>query len=149
MSSQQSQSQSEQDEQKKIVETFQKLRQEQQEIVNEIATFEEERREHSRVLETLNELDPSRKCYKQLADSLVEYTVGDVIPLLQTNLANLTELVRTFNEKLVEKGKELNEHKTKHNIRFLTEKETEELRKAQMAQIQTQAAKPVSNAKKA
>ncbi|KAJ1368539.1 hypothetical protein KIN20_029689 [Parelaphostrongylus tenuis] len=54
---------SEQEEQRKIVETFQKLREQQQEIAQEITRIEEEKREFGRVIELLKELDGDQKCF--------------------------------------------------------------------------------------
>ncbi|VDM81338.1 unnamed protein product [Strongylus vulgaris] len=81
----------EQEEQKKIVETFQRLREQQQEIAQEITRIEEEKREFGRVIELLKELDGEQKCFRLISDTLVEYTVTDVIPVLEKNLANIVD----------------------------------------------------------
>uniref|UniRef100_A0A0K0CXT0 Prefoldin subunit 2 n=1 Tax=Angiostrongylus cantonensis TaxID=6313 RepID=A0A0K0CXT0_ANGCA len=122
---------SEQEEQRKIVETFQKLREQQQEIAQEITRIEEEKREFGRVIELLRELNGDQRCFRLISDTLVEYSVNDCIPVLEKNLSNL-------NKRLVDKGNELNAHKEKHNIRFLTEKETQEIREKQLQALQQQ-----------
>ncbi|KAE9420832.1 hypothetical protein Angca_007196, partial [Angiostrongylus cantonensis] len=123
---------SEQEEQRKIVETFQKLREQQQEIAQEITRIEEEKREFGRVIELLRELNGDQRCFRLISDTLVEYSVNDCIPVLEKNLSNVILLDFDFGmTPLVDKGNELNAHKEKHNIRFLTEKETQEIREKQ------------------
>ncbi|KJH43371.1 DEAD/DEAH box helicase [Dictyocaulus viviparus] len=87
---------SEQEEQKKIVETFQKLREQQQEIVQEITRLEEEKREFGRVIELLKELNGDRKCFRLISDTLVEYSVKNCIPILENNLYNMTSVCDTL-----------------------------------------------------
>lgn len=49
---------------------------------------------------------------------LVERTVKDVTPALQHNTEQFTALMEKLMAQLEEKGKEINEFRTKHNIRL-------------------------------
>ncbi|GMT14814.1 hypothetical protein PFISCL1PPCAC_6111, partial [Pristionchus fissidentatus] len=120
------------DDQKAIVEHFQKLRDEQASIVSEISRIDEEVREYDRVLKLLTELDGERTCHHLVSDSLVEMKVKEIVPFLTNNHNKLSKVKDTLNENLVEKGKALNAHKEKHNIRFITEKEAQMVRQQQM-----------------
>lgn len=89
-----------------IVVQFQQLRQEQQAIGAKIGELEGETEEHewdawawscrahasylhavvcSVVIDTLKEVDPGRRCFRSVGGILVERTVGEVLPALQTN----------------------------------------------------------------
>ena len=48
--------------------------------------------EHGLVLKTLQPLDKQRKCFRQIGDILVERTVGDVLPDVQTNKEQLDQV---------------------------------------------------------
>uniref|UniRef100_A0A914BV87 Prefoldin subunit 2 n=2 Tax=Acrobeloides nanus TaxID=290746 RepID=A0A914BV87_9BILA len=117
--------------QQKIVEGFQKMREEQQQLIQEIARVEADIREHSTVLKTIEEMAPGRKCFRQVGDTLVQYTIAEIIEILKVNLENLQNLLTTQTEKLTSKGKDLNAYKEKHNIRLLSEQEVLEIQKKQ------------------
>ena len=51
--------------------------------------------EHGLVCKTLQPLDKKRKCFRQIGDVLVERTVGDVLPDVQTNKEQLDQVHTT------------------------------------------------------
>lgn len=104
--------------QEKIVATFQQLRAEQRAIANKISELEGEKREHQIVLEALKDVPADRCCFRMVGGVLVERTVKDVTPALQHNTEQFTALMEKLMVQLEEKGKEINEFRTKHNIRL-------------------------------
>ncbi|CAJ0585549.1 unnamed protein product, partial [Mesorhabditis spiculigera] len=128
------------DDQRKIVAEFQRLREEQKETAEEITRIEEEKREHSRVIELLSEdCDPEQKCFQVISDTMVELTVGTALPQLKEKLEKLNLIGEQLNKRLVDKGTELNTYREKHNIRVLSQKEAEGMKQkmleAQLSQV--------------
>uniref|UniRef100_A0A8C3H9Z2 Prefoldin subunit 2 n=1 Tax=Chrysemys picta bellii TaxID=8478 RepID=A0A8C3H9Z2_CHRPI len=68
-----------------VVAGFNRLRQEQRGLASKAAELELELNEHSLVIDTLREVDPTRKCYRMVGGVLVERTVKEVLPALESN----------------------------------------------------------------
>merc|ERR1712198_44447 len=100
-----------------IVQKFQQMRNEQRSLMAKISELEQDLNEHKIVIETLQDVSPDRKCFRMVGGVLVERTVSEVLPALTNNRDQLTKVIESLNEKLVSKGKELNEYREKHGIR--------------------------------
>merc|ERR1711874_286157 len=92
-------------------------RNEQRSLMAKISELEQDLNEHKIVIETLQDVSPDRKCFRMVGGVLVERTVSEVLPALTNNRDQLTKVIESLNEKLVAKGKELNEYREKHGIR--------------------------------
>nr|XP_027228976.1 prefoldin subunit 2-like [Penaeus vannamei] len=55
---------------------------------------------------------------------LVERTVAEILPALTNNRDQLTKVIESLNDKLVAKGKEVNEYREKHGIRIRGQDDT-------------------------
>ncbi|KAK0746041.1 Prefoldin beta-like protein [Schizothecium vesticola] len=64
-----------------------------QQIAQKIGDVEQEAEEHKLVLETLEPLSGDRKCFRLINGVLVERTVKDVVPALQTNAEGLKKVL--------------------------------------------------------
>ena len=64
-------------------------------------------REHVNVLENVKNLDPSRRCFRSVGGVLVERTVGEVIPAVESNAANLRRAIEAIKEQCAVKEAEL------------------------------------------
>ncbi|XP_068778343.1 prefoldin subunit 2 [Struthio camelus] len=104
-----------------VVARFNRLRQEQRGLASKAAELELELNEHSLVIETLREVDPTRKCYRMVGGILVERTVKEVLPALESNKEQISKIIETLNQQLQTKGRELNDFREKHNIRLMGE----------------------------
>jgi prefoldin subunit 2 len=65
-------------------------------LSQKIGELESEADEHKLVLETLTPLDKGRKCFRMVGGVLVEKTVGEVIPLLETTKSGLEKALETL-----------------------------------------------------
>lgn len=57
---------------------------------------------------------------------LVERTVSEVLPALEQNKEQITKLIESLQTQIVAKGKEINDFREKHNIKFQGEAESEQ-----------------------
>ncbi|XP_042878335.1 prefoldin subunit 2-like [Penaeus japonicus] len=101
-----------------IVQKFQQMRNEQRSLMAKITELEQDLNEHKVVIETLTEVSPERKCFRMVGGVLVERTVAEILPALTNNRDQLTKVIESLNDKLVAKGKEVNEYREKHGIRI-------------------------------
>lgn len=107
-----------------IVQKFQQMRNEQRSLMAKITELEQDLNEHKVVIETLTEVCPDRKCFRMVGGVLVERTVAEILPALTNNRDQLTKVIESLNDKLVAKGKEVNEYREKHGIRIRGQDDT-------------------------
>ena len=74
-------------------------------------------REHVNVLQNVKDLDPSRRCFRSVGGVLVERTVKEVIPAVETNAANLQKAIDAIKEQCAVKEAELEALRRKYKIR--------------------------------
>ncbi|KAM9406452.1 prefoldin subunit 2-like [Salvelinus alpinus] len=106
-----------------VVAAFQRMRSEQRSMASKAAELEMEINEHSLVLETLKDVDPTRKCFRLVGGVLVERTVKEVLPALESNKEQISKIVESLNTQMQTKGRELTEYREKYNIRLVGEGE--------------------------
>ncbi|KAL0970132.1 hypothetical protein UPYG_G00237580 [Umbra pygmaea] len=106
-----------------VVAAFQRMRSEQRSMASKAAELEMEINEHSLVIETLKEVDPTRKCFRLVGGVLVERTVKEVLPALESNKEQISKYVESINTQMQLKGRELTEYREKYNIRLVGEGE--------------------------
>lgn len=110
------------EEQRKIVNDFNELRQEQRDMGSKEAEMEMELNEHRVVIDALKGMEGSRKCFRMVGGVLVERTVGDVLPALQHNQKGLAEIIEKLNKQVGEKGRQITAFREKHNIQIQGER---------------------------
>ncbi|PWY97010.1 hypothetical protein BCV70DRAFT_167865, partial [Testicularia cyperi] len=95
-----------------VAQIFQSRRSELQGIASKIGELEGEADEHRLVIDTLTEAqkaDPERKCFRLIGGVLVERTVKEVLPALQTNLDGLKQILESLLKQYKQKEIQLQE----------------------------------------
>merc|ERR1712156_783659 len=99
-----------------IVQGFQNLCQEQRGLQQKLAELRQERGEHELVAETLKKAEPERKAWRLVGGVLTERTVGEVLPALENQIENLSTVIKTLEEQMETKAKEITAYREKHQI---------------------------------
>ncbi|KAH6675709.1 Prefoldin beta-like protein [Halenospora varia] len=92
-----------------------------QQIASKIGDVETEAEEHRLVLETLEPLPADRKCFRMINGVLVERTVKDVVPALQTNSEGLKKVLEELMKQYRSKQVEMETWKKKNNIQVVSQ----------------------------
>jgi len=90
-----------------------------QQLAQKIGDVEQETEEHKLVLETLEPLPSDRKCFRMVNGVLVEKTVKDVIPALQTNSDGLKKILEELLKQYKKQQDEMEKWKKKNNIQVV------------------------------
>ncbi|KAH9927220.1 Prefoldin beta-like protein, partial [Fomitopsis serialis] len=103
-----------------IQQNYNRLQNDLQTLASKIGELEQEAEEHGLVLSTLDEAlaeEPDRKCFRLVGGVLVERTVKDVVPALQTNKEGILKVVSTLAEQYKTREDEFESFKREYNIR--------------------------------
>ncbi|KAI9662853.1 MAG: hypothetical protein M1821_007900 [Bathelium mastoideum] len=90
-----------------------------QQIAQKIGDVEQETEEHKLVLETLGPVSQDRKCFRMINGVLVERTVKDVVPALETNLDGLKKVLDDLMKQYKTKQDEMEKWKKKNNVQVV------------------------------
>lgn len=90
-----------------------------QQLAQRIGEIEQDTEEHKLVLETLDPLSPDRKCFRMINGVLVERTVKDVTPALQTNSEGLKKVLEELVKQYKRQQEEMERWKKKNNIQVV------------------------------
>eukprot|EP00297_Palpitomonas_bilix_P014888 CAMPEP_0113873950 /NCGR_PEP_ID=MMETSP0780_2-20120614/4059_1 /TAXON_ID=652834 /ORGANISM="Palpitomonas bilix" /LENGTH=129 /DNA_ID=CAMNT_0000859661 /DNA_START=46 /DNA_END=435 /DNA_ORIENTATION=+ /assembly_acc=CAM_ASM_000599 len=106
--------------QQQVIQKFNQLRNETNNLRQKLAELESDAREHELVLNTIKPLDGDRKAYRLVGGVLVERTVAEVLPAVETNKKGLDEVMGKLQQALAAKEKELNDHIAEYKITVKT-----------------------------
>ncbi|KAJ3172135.1 hypothetical protein HDU88_006950 [Geranomyces variabilis] len=77
-----------------IVNTLNAMKQEMNAIASKLGELEMEKDEHQLVIDTIKPLEPTRKCFRLVGGVLVERTVKDVLPAVETNMEGIQNIIK-------------------------------------------------------
>ncbi|TFY77178.1 hypothetical protein EWM64_g6834 [Hericium alpestre] len=103
-----------------IQQNFSRFQSDLQNLAAKIGELEQEAEEHLLVLSTLNEAlaeEPERKCFRLIGGVLVERTVKDVVPALQTNRDGIRNVITSLAEQYKSKEADFEKFKRDYQIR--------------------------------
>ncbi|KAH9965801.1 Prefoldin beta-like protein [Russula dissimulans] len=103
-----------------VQQAFSRFQSDLQNLASKIGELEQEVEEHVLVLSTLNEAlaeEPDRKCFRLIGGVLVERTVKDIVPALQTNRDGIRKVIASLTEQYKAKEGEFEKLKEEYNIR--------------------------------
>ncbi|KII95012.1 hypothetical protein PLICRDRAFT_169712 [Plicaturopsis crispa FD-325 SS-3] len=103
-----------------IQQNYSRMQGDLQALAGKIGELEQESEEHALVLTTLNEAlaeEPDRKCFRLIGGVLVERTVKDVVPALQTNRDGIRKVIATLTDQYKGKEQDFDNFKRDYNIR--------------------------------
>jgi len=86
---------------------YRQLQQETSALVSKILEIEEEKKEHELVMDTMKSLDETRKCWRLVNGVLFEKTKAQVIPEIETQVANMVNLIKQLSEAVALKKQEI------------------------------------------
>jgi len=92
-----------------------------QQLAQKIGDVEQEAEEHKLVLDTLKPVPEDRKCFRLINGVLVERTVKDVVPALQTNADGLKSVLEGLVKEYTKKQQEMDTWKTKNNVQVINQ----------------------------
>ncbi|KAI4205624.1 MAG: hypothetical protein LQ346_001408 [Caloplaca aetnensis] len=90
-----------------------------QQLAEKVGNVEQETEEHKLVLETLTPLPKDRKCFRMINGVLVERTVKDVLPALQTNADGLKKVLDELVKQYKRQEVEMETWKKKNNVQVV------------------------------
>ncbi|KAH9977652.1 Prefoldin beta-like protein [Lactifluus volemus] len=103
-----------------VQQTYSRFQGDLQNLASKIGELEQEAEEHALVLSTLNEAlaeEPDRKCFRLIGGVLVERTVKDIVPALQTNRDGIRKVIASLTDQYKTKEGEFEKFKEDHKIR--------------------------------
>ncbi|RPB27210.1 Prefoldin beta-like protein [Terfezia boudieri ATCC MYA-4762] len=92
-----------------------------QQLASKIGDIEQETEEHKLVLDTLAPISKDRKCFRLINGVLVERTVCDVVPALESTAEGLKKVLEGLVKDYKKKQEEMEEWKTKNNIQVVSQ----------------------------
>jgi prefoldin subunit 2 len=111
-----------------IIQRYKQLQSECSQFVTKISELEVERNEHDLVIKTLTPLDKDRRAFRLVGGVLVERTVGEVLPSVLENRANLNTVLENLTKMLETKNADTAAWKKEHSI--MSEEEAKQARAA-------------------
>jgi len=106
-----------------IINTYKQMSAECQQTALKINELSQEKDSHRLVIENLSKLEPERKAFRLIGGVLVQRTVGEILPIVQTNYEGIKELISKLEANLATKDKDRNDYKILHGIMSQDERE--------------------------
>jgi prefoldin subunit 2 len=103
-----------------IQQNFQRMQTDLRNLAQKIGELESEADEHGLVLNTLEEAlaeEPDRKCFRLIGGVLVERTVKDVVPALQTNREGIRKVISNLADQYKSKEEDFDIFQRDYGIR--------------------------------
>ncbi|KAK7204775.1 Prefoldin beta-like protein [Myxozyma melibiosi] len=90
-----------------------------QQLAQKIGELESETDEHKLVLDTLKPLPADRKCFRMIGGVLVERTVADVIPALETNASGVEAVLKQLVEEYRKTEEDMRSWQKKNKVQVV------------------------------
>ncbi|KAK9382490.1 Prefoldin subunit-domain-containing protein [Kockiozyma suomiensis] len=90
-----------------------------QQLAQKIGELESETDEHKLVLDTLKPLPVDRKCFRMIGGVLVERTVGEVIPALETNAGGVEAVLKQLVEEYRKTEEDMRNWQKKNKVQVV------------------------------
>ncbi|KAG1578298.1 hypothetical protein G6F48_012047 [Rhizopus delemar] len=100
--------------------TYNQFKSELQQIAQKIGELESEVEEHKLVIDSISPLEPERKCFRMVGGVLVERTVREVLPALETNYSGIKQVIESLLQSYKRKEEEFVEFQKKYKIQVVS-----------------------------
>eukprot|EP00033_Pygsuia_biforma_P000869 GCRY01001008.1.p1 GENE.GCRY01001008.1~~GCRY01001008.1.p1 ORF type:complete len:154 (+),score=18.04 GCRY01001008.1:123-584(+) len=128
-----------QEEQQVIIKRFQSMMQEIEQMRIKVGELDSELNEYRLLLDTLSPMNKDRRCWRLIGGVLVERTVGNLEPVIETNRKGIEDVMKALTDDLQKREKVLKEYQKEHNIKITTPEEVARMQQQAASRAQKEA----------